>query len=395
MKIAKVKELPNGVNGITIEGRIIKTPGSPRDSEFGWSQMVILKDDTAEIGSWINIESAETAYKVGQYLKVQGKVSKYVKGGKQGISLNNGKVLEEIIKDDDVSQAKPIEQPISQPTTQPITPPQKEVKREYTKDDYWYDKTLREIENNKCIVRECAIKAVSEQVARNNPFAITDKTMFFGFADEIIDYIYNEGKITSEDITREFGGTTREETKEERIEKAREIVKNTDPNMASQAQKDMVEKIIKSRYIKKEELDNISGKESKTLEEARVMALENINKITKVNADRYISYWFGNGEKIGERAERELIAKAEEEEEASPFITERNPIQKNDPNDDTSLTKDLLIEVIQKQRKELHLEDDEKFEKTIGYNPDLKQLTEEKLLKLKNLLKDWKPEWVK
>jgi len=356
---------------------------------------VVLKDDTGEMGSNINIENEEVKYQGGEYIQVKGKVSHYVKGDKPNVSLN-GNVLDEIQKDENDSLAKPINQPISQPINQP----QKEVKREYTKDDYWYDKTLREIENNKCIVRECAIKAVSEQVARNNPFAITDKTMFFGFADEIIDYIYNEGKITSEDITREFGGTTREETKEERIEKAREIVKNTDPNMASQAQKDMVEKIIKSRYIKKEELDNISGKESKTLEEARVMALENINKITKVNADRYISYWFGNGEKIGERAERELIAKAEEEEEAevveeSPFVTERNPIQKNDPNDDTSLTKDLLIEVIQKQRKELHLEDDEKFEKTIGYNPDLKQLTEEKLLKLKNLLKDWKPEWVK
>ena len=389
MKIAEVKKLDDGVSGITIEGRITRVL-KPRESQYGWSQFVVLKDDTGEMGSNINIENEEVKYQGGEYIQVKGKVSHYVKGDKPNVSLN-GNVLDEIQKDENDSLAKPIEQPISQPINQP----QKEVKREYTKDDYWYDKTLREIDNNKCIVRECAIKAVSEQVARNNPFAITDKTMFFGFADEIIDYIYNEGKITSEDITREFGGTTREETKEERIEKAREIVKNTDPNMASQAQKDMVEKIIKSRYIKKEELDSISGKESKTLEEARVMALENINKITKVNADRYISYWFGNGEKIGERAERELIAKAEEEEEASPFITERNPIQKNDPNDDTSLTKDLLIEVIQKQRKELHLEDDEKFEKTIGYNPDLKQLTEEKLLKLKNLLKDWKPEWVK
>ena len=258
MKIAEVKKLPNGVDGVTIEGRIIKTPKPPNNGEFGWSQMIILKDDTAEISSWLKIASAEDAYKVGQLVKVQGKVSKYVKGDKPGISLNNGKVIEEIVREDEnVSQEKPISQPISQPKTV-----EKTVEKEYTNNDYWHDKTLREIENNKCIVRECAIKAVSEQVARNNPFAINDKTMFFGFADEIIDYIYNN-KITSEAIIKEFGGTTTEETKEERIAKAQEIA---NPNMITEKQKGMIEKMLKSRYIKKGELDKISGEESESLE---------------------------------------------------------------------------------------------------------------------------------
>ena len=58
MKIKQVRELDDGVSGIIIEGRIIKTPGKPRDSEYGWSQMIIIKDDTDEISSWVNIESA-------------------------------------------------------------------------------------------------------------------------------------------------------------------------------------------------------------------------------------------------------------------------------------------------------------------------------------------------
>ena len=393
MKIVEVKKLDDGVSGITTEGRIIRVL-KPRESQYGCSQFIVVKDDTGEMGSNINIENEEAKYQGGEYIQVKGKVSRYVKGGKPNISLN-GNVLNEIVRDEDVSQEKPISQPITQPISQPTQKTMKKTtQKEYTNNDYWYDKTLREIENNKCIVRECAIKAVSEQVARNNPFAINDKTMFFGFADEIIDYIYDEGKITSEAITKEFGGTAtevKEETKEERIAKAKEIA---NPNLITEKQKGMIEKMLKSRYIKKEELEKISGEESESLEEARTKALENINKITKVNANRYISYWFGDGVKVGERAGREIAAQ-EKEAKQNPFITGREPIEKRDPNDSASLTKDLLIEKINKLRKENSLEDDTKFKKELGYNTNFEKWTEKELINLKEKLEIWKPNWVR
>ena len=376
MKIEEVKKLDDGVSGISIEGKLTKAY-KPKEGQYGWSQFVVIEDDTANIGSNINIENEESLYSIGQYIKIKGKVSKYVKGGKSGISLN-GNVIDEIVKaDEEVSQVKPNDQLKVQPNSQ---------SQEYTKDDYWRDKTAREVENNKCIVRECAIKASTEIVTGASPIIIESKEEYFKLADEIVDYINkNQTKIemikprmqiTSEAITKEFGGTVEEKpqtfeviAKEQRIADAKKIV-----NMVSQAQKDMVEKIVKSRYITEKEVKNIGD----------------LNLLTKENASKYISYWFGDKEKMGERDKRELT----EKEENPLIVDESKPVTKNDPNDESSLIKDLLIETINKQRKELHLEDDEKFKKEIGYNPKLEELTEEKLLKLKELLKDWKPAWI-
>jgi len=344
VKIIEVRKMDDGVNGITVEGRIIKTPGQPRDSEYGWSQMIVLKDDTGEIGSWINIASAEDAYKVGQYIKVQGKVSKYVKGGKPGISLNNGNVIDEIKKVEDVSQEKPI----SQPNTQP-------VKQEKDMDKVWEDKDLR-------MARESALKNIADYVGTN----LVKLEERFKYAQEDVDFIYN-GLITSEDITKEFGGTAVEETKKERIAKAQEIA-----NQASQAQKDMVEKIIKSKYITEKEIKNIGD----------------LVTLTKDNASKYISYWFGKDEEVGERAKREIVAK---DKEGNPFVTERQPIEKRDPKDDASLAKDLLLEKIKALRKDQHLEDDTKFAEAMECNANFDRWTEKDLNRLKERLEMYNP----
>jgi len=388
----KLNEMSRTKEGdvVEIEGKVNYT-AIPRSGQYGWSQWIVIKEGKDEQGCWVYLEQDEEGNCLdkiikGAYIKLKGTVKEFTNKKNQPDKSVNGKVIDEIVKVENVSKEKPISQPISQQNTV-----EKTVEKEYTNNDYWYDKTLREIENNKCIVRECAIKAVSEQVARNNPFAINDKTMFFGFADEIVDYIYDKG-ITSETITKEFGGTTTElivGTKEERIAKVKEIA---NPNMATKPQKDMVEKIINSRYIEKDELEKIGGKESESFEEARIIALENINQITKVNANRYISYWFGDGVKVGERAERELIAK--EEEEQNPFATERQPLEKVDKNDDTSLTKDVLIDKINKLRKENSLEDDAKFTKELGYNTNFKLWNEKELTKLKEKLEIYKPNWM-
>ena len=378
MKIIEAKKMDDGVSGITIEGRIIRVL-KPRESQYGWSQFVVVKDDTGEMGSNINIENEEAKYQGGEYIQVKGKISRYVKGGKPNISLN-GSVIDEITKVEDVSQEKPITQPISQPTQTTQKPVQKE---EYTNNDYWHDKTLREIENNKCIVRECAIKAATE-LAAGKRFIESEKH-YFEFSDKIVDYIYKDQKklpqptnaeITNmaEESLKEFGGEAVEETKEERIAKAQEIA---NPNMATKPQKDMVEKIIKSRYITEPEVKNIGD----------------LNLLTKVNANKYISYWFGNDGTLGERDKRELSAKAKEE--ASPFISGREPIEKQDPNDDASLNKDLLIEAINKMRKTYGLMDAEKFMETIGCNANFNLWHESELIKLKEKLEIYKPNWVR
>ena len=386
MKIEEAKKLDDGVSGIIIEGKIIKTPKEPRDSEYGWSQMIILKDDTGEIGSWINIESAEDAYKVGQYIKVKGKVSKYVKGGKPGISLNNANVIDAIVKvDEDVSQDKP------QPTIQKVQNLVQEIakekveEKEYTNNDYWHDKTLRDIENNKCIVRECAIKAVTElakAITANEE--VFDEKSYFEFANKIVDYINNE--ITGEAITKESGGMVEEVSekieeqitegaKTARIEQAKEIVGKA--TKLTELQKNMVEKIIKSRYITKKEVENIGD----------------LNVLTKDNASKYISYWFGDDAKLGERDKREITANEKKEKE-SPFVTKSEPIEKRDPKDNASLAKDLIIEKIQKLRKDNVLEDDAKFTKEFECNTRFELWSEKELTKLKEKLEIWKPSWV-
>lgn len=385
--------MDDGVSGITIEGRIIRVL-KPRESQYGWSQFVVVKDDTGEMGSNINIENEEAKYQGGEYIQVKGKISQYVKGGKPNVSLN-GSVIDEITKVEDVSQEKPITQPISQPTqktTQPTT------QKEYTNNDYWYDKTLRDIENNKCIVRECAIKAVTEMAAAGVYLDNKGVDQFFKTADEIVDYINKsqikiemikpEITITSEAIAKEFGGEVVKvkenpylpEGYKEEVEKAQRIAKAQEianPDMATKPQKDMVEKIIKSRYITEPEVKNIGD----------------LNTLTKVNANKYISYWFGNDGTLGERDKRELSAKAKEE--ASPFISEREPIEKQDPNDDASLNKDLLIEAINKMRKTYGLMDAEKFMETIGCNTKFKLWNESELTKLKEKLEIYRPNWVK
>lgn len=368
MKIEEVKKLDDGVSNIIIEGEIIKTPLKPREGQYGWSQLVILKDDTDEISSWINIEGVNDDYKIGQYIEVKGKVSKYTKGGKPGVSLN-GNVIDEIVKDETVSQEKPNDQPKAQPKDQPNQEQEKDM------EEVWEAKDLRR-------VKECISKNATALVIQG---IITLKDRF-KYMNEEVDFFYGNNirqQITSEAITKELGGTAKEEgkvveydpeiegDKEQKIAQAKEIVGQIE--LASEPQLKMVEKIVKSKYITPKELKNIGD----------------LKVLTNQNASKYISYWFGDGEKIGERAERELIDKND-----NPFVTEREKMEKVDESDKSSLLKDVLIDKIQAKRKELCLEDDAKFTEKLGYNTNFDSWTEKELTKLMDLLRNWKPKWV-
>lgn len=430
---------------VEIEGKVI-TVKDPKEGEFGWSQRVTIKADGIKQGCWIYFDDKDEQIKQGAYIKIRGKVDEYDFKGKSYKSVN-GNVIDETVEAEDfkeeenVSQAK---QAVEKPVEKPIQEPEKDMNK------VWEEKDLR-------IARECAIKAVTEMVGYEVfPCSLKFTGEYFKFADEIVNYIYNGYKITSEAIIKEFGGkvikektyqtgtgdmaddvsATRIENemdadiadieekeeiielpndkttllrdtteksnphitgkvgiiKNERISQAKELVRNPhlaepiDDTMASILQKrqiygyinedgEQVKGIIHSQYLTKEEEKGIGEWQD----------------LTKKRACLMWEKWYGKEGETGERDKRE---KAKKEKEGSPFITKSQPIEKRDPRDETSLAKDLLIEAIQAKRKEIFLEDDEKFQETLGYNPKLDELSEEKLLKLKELLRDWKPDWM-
>ena len=380
MKIKQVKELDNGVSGITIEGKIIKTPKPPGDSEYGWSQMIILKDDTDEMGSWINIESAEDAYKVGQYIKVQGKVSKYMKGNKPGVSLNNGKVIEEIVK------VEKTQAPTATESKQSNQTPKSSYEQ---KDDYWTKKFKYEVQRDPkvqlAIVRQTAIKAVVDLIS-SKVFIIKTKKDFYNSADEIVEYIFKGLDIMESAI---LGGETKESkekeetktgTKEERTKKAEGIVGDTQFKPATTKQKNFIygykgedgiwkKGMIESRYIETHEIEEIGDPK----------------KLSIDKASEWINFWLGesgNTEDIGERQKREFD---------NPRDSKGVPLNSLVKGNETSLAKDILVDEVNALRRKCRLNDDEKFKKEIGYSPKIESLTEKDLTKVKEILKGYAP----
>jgi len=355
IKINEMAKAKEGDSGLEIEGKVIfsQTPKIMTfDNKEVIKQFIVIKDDTGEQGCNATLKSKEEEICKGIYIKFRGTVSKEYKDKKGNLKRSlNGYKIDEIVKAEEFKKEGGNilqEKPISQPNTQP-------VKQEKDMDKVWEDKDLR-------MARESALKNIADYVGTN----LVKLEERFKYAQEDVDFIYN-GLITSEDITKEFGGTAVEETKKERIAKAQEIA-----NQASQAQKDMVEKIIKSKYITEKEIKNIGD----------------LVTLTKDNASKYISYWFGKDEEVGERAKREIVAK---DKEGNPFVTERQPIEKRDPKDDASLAKDLLLEKIKALRKDQHLEDDTKFAEAMECNANFDRWTEKDLNRLKERLEMYNP----
>ena len=384
MKIVEVKKLDDGISNITIEGRITRVL-KPRETQYGWSQFIVIKDDTDDMGSNVNLENEEAKYQGGEYIKIKGKVSRYVSNNKPGISLN-GNVIDEIVKvDEDVAPAKQDTQPNAQPISQP-------VKSEKDMDKVWEDKDLR-------IARSVAIKAVVELVVAK---ILTWDDSVYTTANTIVEYIWKGvNEITSEDITREFGGTAVEQQlegiesdKAQKIAIARELVKNphltepVDKTMATVKQKKQIygyiDKegkkcggIVDSQYLTKEEAEGIGKPED----------------LTKSRAFAMWEKWYGKEGELGERDRREMTAN-EKKQKDNPFVTKREPIEKRDPKNKNSLAKDIVIDEINELRKTYGLTDDKKFMLEFGCNAKFNLWTEKELGKLKEKLKMYKPPWV-
>ena len=366
-----------GDAGIEIEGTVHKAL-NPREGKYGWTQFIVLKDATGEQGCNIGLEEAGDAVVVGENLIVKGTVKDYVNSkGKPAKSLNGG-IVDRVKPVNEVAQAKPKTQ---------------NVQNNYTNNDYWKDKFQLDKErnvffkiNNGLIVRECALKAVTEMVAGSNPFGIKDKKEFFAFANECVEYIYlsHPGGITDEDITRELGGAiVKRDRLQESIEKAKEAQKESRES-PTQKQLDQIYGYINDQG---EEINGIV--DSKYMDKILLEKIGKAADMTKQKAIQIWDYWYGNEEGLGEREKRQMISEGK-----NIIDAKHEPLVEKNPETGTSLAKDIFLDTIAELRKKLYLTDDEKFTKELGFNTNFSKWTEKELEKLAKKLKEYLPKWV-
>jgi len=375
----KIEEISRATEGDTLEleGTVfrLKEPNSNDfDGETVWGQFIVLKDDSGEQGAWLKLGAKEDRVPKGTKISIKGKLGKEY-------TNSRGKVLRSI-NNCDYEIIEKVQAPAQSSESSSGS-------SNGTKDNYWENKFIWDQKVHFSIIRECAIKAVTElaKIPPSKTFLIkvhTEKD-YFEFADKIKDYICR--KLTSEDITKEFGGeiigtskdgTPKVETKEERIEKAREAVGDTEFKPASTKQKNIIfgyrdEKgwhkgIIESRYVEKHEIKEIGDPK----------------KLSVEKASEWIELWWGEegSDDIGARKQREID---------SPRDKNGKLVNALVKGDKTSLVKDILIDEINALRRENFLNDDVKFEEELGYNPKLENLTEKELSTLKGLLKQYHP----
>ena len=329
---------------IELEGKVIRVL-KPNKGEYGWSQFIVIKDETGEQGAWLKLDSEGDGVSKGASLKIKGKVSKEYKDDKGVIkrSLNNCTFEG---NEKGVLSTK--------------------GNGDMTKED-WEAKELRMIKMNtlnRATDLVCADKIKIEDTLK--------------YADRFTLHVYSEMPKP----------ILRTENKEERIEKAREVVAKAEFNPATQPQKNKIfgyrdkegwhKGIIESRFITKEEIREIGSPE----------------KLSLKKASELLSWWWGIDEEVGERAKREIEARGQEEEPREVVDTFRKSLSEKESiikGNKTSVAKDVLVDEIYALRRENFLSDDDKFEKELGYNPILEDLSEKDLLLLKEILLHWHP----
>lgn len=363
MKVEEIKPRASEGDTIELEGKV-SFAQKPREGQYGWSQFIGVKDDTGEQNCWIRLEGEEDKVTKGTSIKIKGKLGEEYKDKrtKEMVRSINGCDFEVVGKMQEPAQSS------GKSSAQPKG-------NGGDREGYWEKKFIWDQKVHFSIVRECAIKAVTELAKADIlPPSKNFLKEYFKMADEIVNYICRK-KLTSEDITRELGGT-KEETKEERIEEVEEIVGETRFKPASTEQKKYIygyrnnedkwcKGIVESRYIKKPEIREIGDPKKLSLEDA----------------SEWLLWWWGPNKKTGERAKREKENPIDEVKESGSIVK----------GNKTSLVKDDLVDDINAWRRENFLSDDKKFKEELGYNPKLEELSEEDLLKIKKLIKNYHP----
>lgn len=349
MKVKEIKPRASEGDIIELEGKVsfAKKPNS-KDFEGTtvWSQFIVLKDDTGEQGCWLKLDSPEDKVSKGTSIKIKGKLGEEYEDNKGVMkrSINNCELIGK--------------------TQAPAQSSRSSGNGNGKVDDkVWKEKDLR-------MARESALKNVTKFVVAKI-IKLADR---FKYAQEDVGFIY-------EDMDGIKSGI-----KEKRKEKAEEIVGETRFRPASTEQKKYIfgyrnnndefcKGIIDSRYMKKVEKREIGDPKKLSLEDAT----------------EWLLWWWGPDKKSGERKKREienprdengnLINKPEEIKESGGLVK----------GDKTSVAKDILVDEVNALRRENFLSDDVKFKEELGYNPKLEELSEEDLLKLKELIKDYHP----
>ena len=381
MKVEEIKPRASEGDTIELEGRVSHAQ-KPNEGQYGWSQFIGVKDSTGEQNCWIKLGGEEDKVTKGTAVKIKGKLGEEYEDrkSKKMVRSINGCDFEVIGK------------------TQAPAQSSSSGDGNGTKDNYWEKKFKYEVEKDPIvqlvIVRQCAIKAVTElaKVTPSKNFLIkvhTEKD-FFEFAIKIEKHIFRNLVLKESVLT--FGGkitgvkkngTPKVETKEEKIEKAEEVVGETRFKPASTEQKKYIygyrnnddkwyKGIIESRYMEKPEIREIGAPEKLSLEDAT----------------DWLLWWWGLDKKSGERKKRERENPRDTEGNLISELEERETLVKGNK---TSIVKDDLIYDINAWRRENFLIDDKKFKEELGYNPNLEKLSEEDLLKIKKLIKNYHP----
>ena len=354
MKVEEIKPRASEGDVIELEGEVFRRK-APNSNDFEgttvWGQFIVLKDDTGEQGCWLKLDGEGDGVSKGSSIKIKGTL------GKEYTEKRSGK-LKRSINNCDFEVGK-MQEPAQSSSSA-------SGNGNGTKDNYWIKKFDWEVKRDKrvqyLIVRQCSIKcAVELSIAKMLP----KKQTIFDCADEMVDYIYKKQKVTVE------------EEKEERIEEAREVVGETEFKPASTEQKNYIygyrnnkdkwcKGIIESRYMETPERREIGAPE----------------KLSLKDATEWLDWWWGPDKKSGERKKRELEHPRNEDGTLVGDLVEGNK---------TSIVKDDLVDDINAWRRENFLIDDKKFKEELGYSSNLDKLSEEDLLKIKDLMKHYHP----
>lgn len=224
---------------VEIQGQVTYSM-EPRQYGKSISQFVVVQDETGKQGCNISLKSMEDKLDNGAKVHIKGVVDKYPNkknpnpDGSLPIATSiKGYVVETVIDvedfpyganvgesypDEPEEKKEPVKVNLPLPAKAERKPvelrnPPKQYTQQYTNNDYWKDKFLLDVErqemqkeNNRLIVRECAIKAVTEMADKMDifPQGINFKKRYFEFADEIVDYINTNPEAEEEGIEKDL-----------------------------------------------------------------------------------------------------------------------------------------------------------------------------------------------
>ncbi|MBA7575704.1 hypothetical protein ES708_17540 [subsurface metagenome] len=210
MKIDSLKDLDIGMSNIEISGEVtyandprnFKGDSKGRHYDF-WSQYIAVEDETDSIGCNITIKNEEAALFEGDQVTIKGKLTEFEdKDGNMQRKLNGRikRTREEKAREEE-NRGEKIEATEVTGEKKETTGGGKKTNNGGKKTNNGGKKTNNGGKNELHIVRECAIKAVTElaKISPDKTFTIKVQTEkdFFAFSDKIVKYIYKELEETA------------------------------------------------------------------------------------------------------------------------------------------------------------------------------------------------------